>query len=357
MLLRQISLLVLMPLFSMAAPDRIGNGGGVWVCKDANHTIYDIMFMDVFEARNEYWLTLPETNGVPLDLVQTQKSWIEKSLQNGPEINKHISYVENNITWIEDIINLIPDGANKISPRRSTCPQGKWVPVQLVNFTDDSRILVRRDLFDSDLMTNMERAAVYLHEGVYSYLRSVSGDTTSVRARAVVGFLLSDLNDTEKQARIQKVLEQGTPNPQPAPPPSTWICGIKPDTSSALYIAEDAVIANAKAAVVKACVDGENPFGKNPGFPGMPGAPPMPGLPGMSEFGPGRNCKEHKVLCEQVTSSAKDKTCTIVTRFDKKTFTGNGRTSLEAQRETMNICLASNGDEHECYDPSNLTCK
>lgn len=356
MLLQRLFLLASMPLFCMAAPDRIGNGGGVWVCEDDQSRIHDIMFMDVFEARREYQLTLPETNGSPLELVQSQKSWIEKSLQNGAEINKHISYVEKNITWIEDIINLIPDGANKISPHPSTCKQGDWTAVQLVNFTEDFRILVRRELFESEFLTNMERAAVYLHEGLYSYLRTSSGDTTSVRARAVVGYLLSDLSDAEKTVRIQKVLQQDVTNPQPTPA-NTWICGIKPDSHTALYIAEDSLVANAKAAAIKACIDGENPFGKNPGFPGVPGIPSIPGGPSVFDFGPGSNCKETKVLCEAVTSQAKNKTCTIVTRFDQKTFTGSGRTSLEAQKETMNICLANTGLEHECYSASNLICK
>lgn len=348
MLLKLIPFLVVMPLISIAAPDRIGNGGGVWVCEDPSHTIYDIMFMDVFEARREYQLTLPETTGNPLDVVQAQKAWIEKFMPNAREINKHIEYVEKNITWIEDIINLIPDGANKISPHPSTCKQGDWTAVQLVNFTDDFRILVRRELFDSSFLTNLERAAVYLHEGIYSYLRTEFGDTTSVRTRAIVGYLLSDLSDTDKVARIQKVINQKVFDPNPPTTTGSWICGIKPERDSALYIAEDADAAKAKAAAVKACTDGEDHFG------GMD----FPSLPGLPNFGPPNACQENKVLCEQVTSSAKTKTCELTPTFGRqKVYTGSGRTQLEAQKEAMNTCLASEGAEYYCYSARDMNCK
>jgi hypothetical protein len=356
-----------------AMPDRIGNGGGVWVCEDAAHTMYDIMFMDVFEARREYQLNLPETQVAPADLVQTQKAWIQQFLKDPHTLIKNIEYVEKNVTWIDDVINLIPDGANKISPHPSTCKQGDWVPVQLVNFTDDFRVLVRRELFDSPMMSNLEKAAVYLHEGIYSYLRTEFGDTTSVRARAIVGFLLSDLGDADKLARIQKVLDQKEPAPAPTPAGS-FICGIKPDTYTALYIHEAATAEAAKKAVIQDCIDGENPFSHflGPGFPGVPSAPggtppeAPPGFPGFpggggfpgGDFTPARNCKENKVLCEAVTSSAKTKTCTLTSRFiNTQVYTGTGRTSLEAQKESITACLAREGSESTCYDASNMNCQ
>jgi len=356
-------------------PDRIGNGGGVWVCQDSNNTIYDIMFMDVFEGRREYQLVLPETTGTPLDLVQEKMTWISNNLNFGHELNKHLEYVEKNITWIEDVINLIPDGANKLTPHPSTCKQGDWVAVQLVNFTDDFRVLVRRELFDSNLMTDMERAAVYLHEGVYSYLRDKYGDTTSVRARAIVAYLLAtkrkvnnvevDLTDAEKVAEIEKIISQTGPNPTPTPTPAnSWICGIKPERDSALYIAEDTDRTRATDAVVKACTEGENHL---PGFPGFPGGPGFPGAPDMPpgegvppmfpNFGPPNGCKATKVLCEAVTSSANTKTCTLTTRsFSGDKFVGVGRTQLEAQKEAMNKCLVSGNIEFYCYSPEKLEC-
>ncbi|MGZ3749436.1 MAG: hypothetical protein ACXVCD_19020 [Pseudobdellovibrionaceae bacterium] len=354
MLSKSLLILAIMSLeysnlsIAQASPDRIGNGGGVWVCEDSHHTVYDIMFMAVFEARREYQLNLPEVQHAPLDTVQLQKKWIEKFLNDPHNIIKHIEYVEKNITWIDDVINLIPDGANKISPHPSTCKQGDWNAVQLVNFTDDFRILVRRELFDSPFMSNLEKAAVYLHEGIYSYLRTEFSDTNSVRARAIVGFLLSNLPDNEKLVRIQKVLKQVVDNPEPQPTTS-WMCGIKPDTYTALYVYEAPSADKAREGALNACIKGENPMEH---IPGLPGFPQFPG----GDFGPQSKCKENKIYCEAITSSKKSKNCTLTTIFGNKTYTGTGRSQLEAQKEAISLCLATEGDEHRCYDPSQIVC-
>jgi hypothetical protein len=331
--------------FALAA-DKIGNGGGVWVCQDSKLQIYDIMFMDVYEAPREYQdVHLPESSSAPADIVQNQKIWIEKFLDKGQEINKNIEYVEKNITWIDAIISSIPDAANKIIPYPWDCKQGDWVATQLVNFTDDGRVLVRRDLFDSPFMSNLEKAAVYLHEGIYSYMRSEYGDTTSVRTRAIVGYLLSDLPDQEKQTHIANVISQAQPDPVD-PPATGWMCGVKPETSSPLYTFEAATAQKATEGVIQACKEGENHMpGGIPGFPGFPGG----------GFGPPNNCKETNVLCEPITSSAKKKTCSIRVSFDK-VFTGTGRTQLEAQKDASAQCSTSLGSSYTCNDYSNLSC-
>jgi len=337
---------LMMAFFSLisdpaSAADKIGNGGGVWVCQGPALEVFDIMFMDVFEARREYQLTLPESQESDLQIVQAQKKWIETFLQEPRKIVKHVEYVEKNITWIEDIINLIPDAASKITPHPSTCKEGEWTAVQLVNFTEDFRILVRRELFESKLMSNLERAAVYMHEGIYSYLRSEFGDSTSVRARAIVGFLLSNLSNEEKVSRIQKVLKQEPPIPD-QPVTKGWICGIKPERHSALYISEGTTAKQATEGALNQCKKGENPM---PDFPGMPGGPPS-------------SCRENKILCEAFTSSEKSKKCQIsFDHISSKVYPGLGRTRLEAQSEAMTQCLVSEGSGFECYRPDNMTCE
>ncbi|MEZ0391910.1 MAG: hypothetical protein ACAH59_06825 [Pseudobdellovibrionaceae bacterium] len=322
------------------AGDKVGNGGGVWVCEGPQLEIFDILFMDVYEARREYKLNLPESDLSDLEIVRIQKPWIEKFLLEPRQFLKHIEYVEKNVTWIDDVIIQIPDGANKTSPHPTLCKQGEWKAVQLVNFTDDFRILVRRELFESSFMSNLERAAVYLHEGIYSYLRSEAGDSTSVRARAIVGFLLSDLPNQEKVERIQKTLQQSGPPEDPPPPSQGWICGIKPQKFSALYIGENSAQQKAKESALKACQDGENHM--PPGFP-FPGEP----------LG---DCKAEKILCEAILSAEKSKSCKLDLSPFGKIYEGVGRTRLEAQKEAMNQCLAVEGIESKCYDGDDLTC-
>ncbi len=327
---------------SAFAGDKIGNGGGVWACQDPQLEIYDIHFMDVFEARREYKLTLPETNLAPLEKVQEVKAWIAKSLAQYNKINQHIDYVEKNITWIQDVLTTIPDAANKTIPHPSTCKQGQWAAVQLVNFTDDFRILVRQDIFDSAYMSSLERAAVYLHEGVYSFMRTEYGDTNSVRSRAIVGALLSSLPTDEKVAFIDKQIHQQQPDPT-EPVNSGWICGLRPSRYSTLYLGEGVTEQKATDAAIATCVKAETP-----NIPGVP-----PGMP-MPWPGPGNECQASKVLCEAFTAGAKKKECTLIR--NNKSFRGTGRTTLEAQKEAVTQCLAQTNDTF-CNSVDDMTCK
>lgn len=329
-----------------AVPDRIGNGGGVWMCEGPKKEVFDLMFMDVFEARREYQLNVPETDEDYISFLQSKKNWIQQFLSVGTKINEHVIYVEKNITWIEDIIVSIPDAAYKLTPHPSLCKQGQWSPIQLVNFTDDFRVLVRRELFESIHLTNVERAAVYLHEGIYSFLRTEFGDTNSVRTRAIVGFILSSLSDIEKVERINKVLKAEPEHPEPDPSSKKgYICGIRPEQYKALYISEAMTEVEARQGALDNCKKGES----------IPSPFPFPDFPG--DFGPARDCKETKVVCELISTSNKKRTCTIEDQFRNRNYPGVGRTELEAQKEAMNRCLAAGESEFHCYSAEKMICR
>ncbi len=349
-----------------SAPDKIGNGGGVWMCELPTGDFTDLMFVDVFEARREFKLNLPEITTEPLVSLHKRKQWIKKNLPSHSEMIDDIEYVEKSITWIEDVLVTIPDVSNKTMPHPSTCRGGKWTLAQMVNFTEDFRILVRKDFYNSSFLTDLEREAVYLHEGVYSYLRTTQGDVNSVRTRQIVGLLLADgsyvdspekiipLSDAERAKRIEKILGQSQPTPPPPPPSGKIICGLRPDDHSALYAVIAKTEAEARASVVKACKDGENPFpdeGRGgfpfPMFPGFPGGEETPGL--------GMKCRENKVYCE-VLEAEYTRKCTIIDFWDKVIAEDVGRSLIEAQERTMRRCLTS-GSEHECYASRNMTCR
>lgn len=349
--------IVVITLFSLVAsarPDKVGNGGGLWVCQDQSGNMYDMHFMDVFEARKEYQLNIPEITIAPLEMVQAKKLWIETYLPNEVTMIEEIQYVEQNILWLDDVvITSIPDGANKISPKPDSCPQGKWEPVQLVNFTEDGRILARRDLFDSELLSDLERGAVYLHEGVYSYLRKRNGDETSVRARAIVGYLISDLTNGEKVAKIQAELDREPPKPTPPPAEDGVICGLKPEEYRPLYIAVAKDEALARERVIGACKHGENPFSDDDDFE-FPGFPDFPGNGGS--IGPGIRCEAAKVSCESYSGAQTKYSCSFKTRFHETPYSSTGRTELEAKANAMNKCMATEGSEHLCYDGKDWNC-
>ena len=187
----------------------------------------------------------------------------------------------------------------------------------------------------------------------HSYLRSELNDTNSVRARALVGVLLSDLKSDEKIARFSKILGQDPLVPE-FPAAKSWMCGIKPGLRTALYVLESNSKMKAIEGAVEACKKGENS-----GIPTMPDIPGLPGFPGMGgagDFGPGRDCKETKVLCEEVLTSEKKKSCEMESSFVDKIYRGLGRTNLEAQKEAINQCLSYEGSEARCYDFGKMRC-
>ncbi len=325
---------------SIFAADRIGNGGGVWACQISPNQYTDLMFMDVFEARREYQLTLPETNLNYLAYFNEKRIWIQNQLPQF-KIKLHLDYVEKNMTWIDDIINTIPDAANKISPHPSTCKNGEWMAVQLVNFTDDMRILVRKELFDSSLLTEMERSAVLIHEAIYSFLRSEYNDQNSVRARAITGFILSNLDDEIKVEKILNVIKNQKPiDPVDPSPNQGWVCSLKPDRYQNLFIFEHKNKSTAADEVFKLCTKDNNlPID----FPIIIPSPP-------------NNCKKDLIYCEEFKSLVKNKRCKYTDFFGKELYQSLEKTFLDAKKDIIRQCMLNSSNEHECYNLERVSC-
>jgi hypothetical protein len=369
--LNQIILLVFVICLSFfteivkAVPDKFGNGGAVWSCETQNADIMDLMLIDIDEARRELKLNVPETTMNHIPYLQEKKEWIKKNLSFQFVLMPHIEYVEQNINWIEGEMILVPDIKNVSKPSPALCKGGRWEARTVVNFGDDGRVLAAKELFDSPFLTEMERTALYLHEGVYSYMRTEYGDQDSLRSRKIVGYIMSDKADAVKIENINKILSITNPNPTPAPQPqvSGYICGIRPGTFRPLYIAEKKTEAEARTATLKSCVDGEKigfpfPFdipGAPPGFPGFPGGDGGGGVGGG--FGPERDCKDTRVTCEAFSSSSQKYTCEIKDGFgNERVYVGTGRTMLEAQKKAGDKCVAGGSGDSTCYDSRDMDC-
>jgi hypothetical protein len=340
-------------------PDKVGNGGGVWTCEDPARKVYQILFRDTFEARSQFGLTLPDLKIPVEDAIKTWKLWIDVNLPDHAQISAEIDAAEKMIQWTDDELTVIDDAFEKLKPHALRCPEGKWEPRQLANYTEEGYLLISREYFFSPLFTDLDRAALFIHEGVYTYLRARDGDQNSVRARRIVGYVLSDLPDAEKVSKILEVIGQGGGvddggDDDDVEPANGYICGLKPGEHNALYISEAVKEADARAAVIKACKDGENPFKNHPGM-GGDGL----GFPDFGQdIGPGSECKEVKVRCEPFTSAVKSVTCKYMAGFHEKVwYEGKGRTALEAQHDAINRCMTATGDEHGCYRGEQLTCK
>lgn len=333
-------------------PDKVGNGGAVWICQMPNGEIKEIFLRDIFEAQAQHGLTVNDIS-VPFgEEVQTKKRWIERYLPNELRMMELITYVEQKAKLVEAELTFIDDGLEKLSPLAMYCAGGQWVPKQLANFPDETHedVYIRKDLFESPLFSEVERAALYIHEGVYAYLRERNDDTNSSRARKITGLLFAVLPDEEKAARIMEVLGAAGPVDDGGDDDgnvevSGYLCGLTPGHFSPMYLGEGKTEDEAKTALIAACEAGEKP-----NFPGM-----EDGF-GDGMFIPPNECKKTNPICEPFTSTQKTVSCTIELLSDDQ-FTGVGRTPLEAQYEAKNRCFNDVGIAPRCYHPEKTTCK
>ncbi len=328
-------------LFSQVADaaDRIGNGGGVWACEIGKNIYSDLMFIDVYEARRERLLEVPETSLNYLEYLSEKINWVNRNLPDY-KMNSHFQYVLKNVIWIEEVLTTIPDMSNVVSPHPSTCKNGEWSAVQLVNFTNDFRILIRKDLFNSNMLTEMERAAVYIHESIYSFMRTEFNDTNSLRARAITGYILSNRSDIEIVQAIKKIISSKTPEPEP-PKNQGWTCGIKPESRSNLYVQDDRNIETAKKRVFDDCVNGETESMCPPGFPCFP-------VP--------NKCKMDLILCEPYVSTAPKVRCDFYDFFDKLIASAADKNNLSARKSLIKECLIKGFDTSTCFDTDKVIC-
>lgn len=210
--------LVLTIVFSAVtsfAGDKIGNGGGIWACYSAKGELLHGMLVDLYEAEAEFQLTpIQDFN---LDVVQliNNRSTIVSGLKKGRQLLQTMDEVLRNDKYVNVELALVNDAFYRIIPPASSCAEGKWKYTQFANYTAFGTVLVREDLWNSDKIPVVDKAALFWHEAIYRWLRLEQGDLDSIRTRQAVGILFSDLPAEEIQKRLDAVLDLQHP---PTPP-------------------------------------------------------------------------------------------------------------------------------------------
>lgn len=188
-------------LFSLLLPSllwaggSVGNGGGVWACREASGEIRWTKLVDLYEAENEFGLDLAINPAASVEdylnnvLVKTKtvnRTFYFALKSNLETVKQKIKVVDNaNLTVIDDALF-------RISPLASSCQQGKLAYEQLANYTAYDRILLNKELWQP--LSNIEKAGLYLHEAIYLLERTRKNATNSVNTRKLVGLLLSQLS-------------------------------------------------------------------------------------------------------------------------------------------------------------------
>ena len=184
------------------AIDKIGNGGGAWVCREANGTIRWSKLVDLFEATDEFGLTLAQYPGSVkdvVDLIQLRVFRTDVNLYQAltPYVDK-LGYLSPNppqVIFTDDVLQTIDDSLFRLKPSPRRCEGGLVAYEQTVNYKNDGLILVQSELFNS--LPISDKAALIFHEALYKYRRDTVGDTNSVATRRIVGLVFSTLSTAD----------------------------------------------------------------------------------------------------------------------------------------------------------------
>lgn len=203
------------PMLESNNGDRVGNGGGVWVCQNPDKSYRWIELVDLFEARNEFQVETVMPEGFYKDLFNYRRWALAKS---NPilykELHPYLRKVMQNHSFIKSELQKIDDVLYRVQPGAKDCDGGQVEFKQLANFTNYNHIIINEDLWNNAVFSEGQKAALLFHEAVYYWLRDKAKDHNSVRARAITGFLFSTLYKADMNNAIEEVLTKWGKDPR-----------------------------------------------------------------------------------------------------------------------------------------------
>jgi len=178
---------------SWGGPSTSGGGKSI-VCRDGNNRIKSVELLDLYEGRVQYQLNYQEA----------PESWQDQIKQqlHRTKLDEYYNSLEIGIPLpdrVADIIaamTVIPPGT-KLNPINDSleviAPVGCGIE-QTANYQTDLSVLIDGEIWNA--MSNMQKAALIMHEAIYRGLRS-HGEADSRRARHFNAYIFSggDVND------------------------------------------------------------------------------------------------------------------------------------------------------------------
>ncbi len=176
--------------------DGVGNGGGVWVCRDARRNIIWAEVVDLFEAREEFGLTPLEENNELSIQVWIQAAAFKVMLSDSSFYERFLSHSLTTYMseqMIFDKLPLIADAHLRVTPQPTTCA-GTIEYEQGAVYTHAGSVWLNLEIWAH--LSTKSVAALYVHEILYAAFREFAGDTDSDRTRRIVGLLFSEAGIT-----------------------------------------------------------------------------------------------------------------------------------------------------------------
>ncbi len=202
-------LLTVFVALQASAQQGVGNGGGGWECFERDgRTVRWIQTLDLYEAQNEWGYTIPPNSKPHLIQIEEKLNELEPLLPSFvKELRKQLERIKRIQKRTPIVLPVVKDDIVTITPNKKTCPSGKFKRIQIAVYYSSQQLQIDDTIFAHPLFSELERAALILHEAVYAYLRSTpGGDPNSIRTRQLVAYLFSTLRAADKAGLIEYLL-------------------------------------------------------------------------------------------------------------------------------------------------------
>lgn len=180
---------ILFYAFSAFAGDK-GNGGYSIVCRDTAGQIISAELLDIYEGKVLFRKNYADTNSGPADIVSSVVSKLNNYSVFQAKLKKEISLIEKNKIFI-------PLG-NELEPTEDAFPPIRKKGCefeQVANYTNLGELIIAEEIHNH--LDNVNKAALIIHEAIYSIRRKAVGDTNSQVTRRFVAQLLATNSDPE----------------------------------------------------------------------------------------------------------------------------------------------------------------
>lgn len=320
-----LSLFLIIPAL---AGDKINNGGGIWICENAELEITSSVLVDLYEAENEFkWTLIQPTESDPWKIVDSVSASLPGRFpKQAGAWQATLAEVRGRFDYIRGELTIADDSKFRAKPLPSLCRTGGgWQYRQFANWDDRSNHgIIREDYWQSPRISSLDKAALVWHEAIYRWLRVSYGDNDSTRARELVGVVFAentpDFNAEKARARVAEILSRKPPV-DPADPAGAWICAIQHRQSNLWYSGYGIDKATASQKAIAACREAGD-------FMGV-----MCGGPGAS------------VECGQLGAEEKFSCMVPYRRGEEQQFHAKGRSILEARIKALKACGEAVGQE------------
>jgi hypothetical protein len=304
---------------SSLAGDKIGNGGGLWSCETTLHQMTSAVLVDLFEAEQHDLQVLPVQGMAQSIAVDKIKTLGQANVGLANKLDYNLNDVFSKIRFVNAVLEKVDDALYIMEPLPATCPLGEWHYLQFANYTNQNQVLIRKDVWTSAVVSELDKAALLVHEAVYRWLRSDYADTNSVRSRRIVGLLFSNL----AVEQINKgILELIGPVNEPGIL-DNWACLLKNHHTNISFIGYGQLKQESTDNVMKSCQSVENGF----------------------------FCNEQEADCEEAQTNASVWYCSVKNSHLHTNFSGKGRTRVEASYQGIKDCEKKSDGGFFCDDP------